>query len=138
MSKTLRIINGDVDFARSSGRPSTITGRVKLKQDLQEFFSVNVQPNGFGSGIEQLIGIVEVSPGSFVSLADAQVRDGVTSLIALQRSDARISRSSDELLLGMNLFIMSQDPVDPTRFSFKANFITQDGRDQAIGGPIIS
>lgn len=136
MAKTMSIINGDIDCARSSGRPVTITGRVKLSQDLKEFFSINVQPNGLGAGIEQLIGVVEVSPGSFVSLVDRQVRDGVAEFISLQNSDSRISRSTDEQVVSMNFFMIEQDQTDPTKYVFRANFVTQAGRDMAIGGPI--
>lgn len=69
----------------------------KLTQDLQEAGSIETQPNGFGYGLESIIGLV----GDAVSLrveVSRRIRDGVTSMMRLQQQFQRAQRPASEVL----------------------------------------
>ncbi len=127
MAQTLKIIDGDWSANPSTGRPVLISGAAKLKQDINEFFTVQVLPNGFGSGLEQLVGIVEVSPDIFTSITDKQIREGLSVFIDLIRSNSAVPRSASERIVGMSNLLVSADPEDPTTFIFSVNIITENG-----------
>lgn len=132
MSQTLKIVNGDVVINSASGRPISVSNEIKLRQDIKEFFSIDVQPSGFGSGLEQLIGLVEISPDAFITMADRQIRDGISEFMRLQVAEQRIFRPGTESILGISGVIIERDTTDPTRFYFRVNFITTDGKQFSI------
>ncbi len=136
MSISLKVTSGDVTINATNGRPSTISDSAKLRQDITEFFTVDIQPSGFGSGIEQLIGVVELSPGMFVSLVDRQIRDGFEVFKALQNSDLRIVRSADEKLLAVTYLTVDQNPSDPTSYYYRVNLVTEKGTQIPLFNPI--
>lgn len=109
---------------------------IKLRQDINEFFTINVQPNGFGAGIEQLIGLLELGQDTFTTMADRQIRDGIISLIRLQQSDQRITRTPAETVVGVSGILIDKDPADPTKIYFRVNFNTADGRQFSIGNTV--
>lgn len=128
MSNTLKVSSGDVVINASNGRPLTVSGSNKLRQDITEFFAVDIRPNGFGSGIEQLIGLIEISQDAFITMVDRQIRDGVNAIIQLQNEDPRISRDNTEKLIGVTGIIVERDTTDQTKFYFRVNFKTADGK----------
>lgn len=127
MATTFKISNGDIVTSGATGKFLLVSESDKLRQDIKEFFTVNVLPSGFGAGLDQLIGVVEVSPEIFMSLADRQIRDGLSKFIDLIRADSRIQRLASERILNVTNILVSVDPVDPTRFYYSANFITENG-----------
>lgn len=127
MSQTLLISNGDVVMSSANGRPITLTGRNKLSQDVQEFFTVAVQANGFGAGIEELVGTVDISTDILVSIADKQITDGLDVFQSLQQSDLRIPRTTDEKIFSITDLHVDVDSQDPTKFYFRANINTEAG-----------
>jgi hypothetical protein len=135
MSQTLKIESGDVVIAGSTGRPVMTIDANKIRQDLTEFFTVEVLPNGFGAGLEQLIGVVEISPDVFVSLANRQIRDGFDTLKSLQSLDRRISRPPGERLLALSYLTVEKDPSNPTQYWVRANFVTEQGMQLALSVP---
>jgi hypothetical protein len=56
VSTTLLIQDGDWVINPANGRPITISDRDKLRQDLREGLSIAIQPNGFGAGLDDLMG----------------------------------------------------------------------------------
>jgi hypothetical protein len=132
MSKTFKIESGDVSLSSATGRPITIQNESKLKQDIQEFFSIEVLPNGFGSGLEQLIGIVEINQAAFAGIAARQISDGMTEYINLQKSEPRIQRSIEERVIGFNNFSVEVSPNDPTKFIFRINIKSAAGRSTPV------
>ncbi len=127
MSQTFKITDGDWTASAATGKPILITGAAKLKQDIKEFFTIQVLPNGFGAGLEQLIGIVEVSQDIFTSITDKQIREGLSTFISLIKSDPRINRTAAEKIVGMSNLKVSADPTDPTSYIFSVNIITENG-----------
>jgi hypothetical protein len=127
MAQTFKVVDGDIVISGATGRPTLISGATKLRQDIKEFFTVDILPNGFGSGLEQLIGVVESSPDMFMSMGDRQIRDGLVKFINLIRGNTLIARTPAEIITNVTNIIFSVDTTDPTKFYFNANFVTQDG-----------
>lgn len=132
MAQTFKIRDGDILMNSSTGKCIMVTGTDKLKQDLNEFFTVHIQPSGFGAGIEQLIGIVPISSEIFAGLADRQIRDGILELRNLQRSDATIPRTTDERILGVTNVQVEADHQDPTKYFFRVNVLTESGKPVSV------
>ncbi len=127
MAQTFKIVDGDWVANPATGRPGLISGSAKLKQDISEFFTIQVLPNGFGSGLEQLVGVVEVSPDIFTSITDKQIREGLSVFVGLIRSNSTIPRTAGERIVGMSNLLVSADPTNPTTFIFSVNIITENG-----------
>lgn len=127
MSMTLKVVDGDVLVSSSSGRPITIKDNAKLKQDIKEFFEVYVLPNGFGAGIEELVGIVQFDRSAFVTVAQQNIAEGLRRFIALQGENASIPRPNSELVYSFNNLIVESDTTDPTKFYFTVNILTKAG-----------
>lgn len=136
MSNTFHISDGDVIISSNTGRPTLISDGKKLKQDLAEFFLIQVLPNGFGAGIDTMIGLVDVSPEVFVSMVNRQIREGFNAFLELQNADLRIPRPTNERLVAMTYLIVEKDKTDPTRFWFRANFSTEDGTEVPLELPL--
>lgn len=97
MTQTFQIINGDVAFSSATGRPLLLSGNTKLSQDLKEAGEIATQSNGFGFGLEAVIGLV----GDAVSLRVAisrKVRDGIVAMMRLQQQFQRSQRTTDEII----------------------------------------
>jgi len=127
MSTTLKIHDGDVVISSASGRPLTVSDRSKLKQDIREFFTVNIQPNGFGAGLDELVGIMISDPTAMVSIAYQNVSEGLSRFAALQRENGDIIRPDIELIQSFNGLRVEADTTDPTKFYFSVNIITRSG-----------
>lgn len=127
MAQTFRIDSGDIMINAANGRPTLISGAPKLSQDIKEFFTIEIIPNGFGAGIEQLVGVVEVSPQMFASVTDTQIRNGLATFISLIRKDPRIPRIAAEKIIGASNIQVSADPQDPTKIYFSVNILTENG-----------
>jgi hypothetical protein len=127
MAQTFKVVNGDIVISGATGRPTFVSGAIKLSQDIKEFFTVDILPNGFGSGLEQLIGIVESSPDMFMSMGDRQIREGLLKFVNLIRGNTRIARTPAEIIINVTNIMFSVDNTDPTKFYFNANFVTQNG-----------
>lgn len=136
MAQTLKITNGDVVINSATGKPNMVADGIKLRQDLAEFFTVNVQPSGFGAGIEQLIGVVEISPAIFVSATDRQIREGMDIFKSLQQSETQIPRPPEEKILTLSYLQVEQDPTNPTQYYFRANILTEKGTELPLVVPI--
>lgn len=127
MASTFKMDDGDITINAANGRPTLISGAAKTSQDIKEFFTIEILPNGFGAGIEQLVAIVEVSANMFVSVIDTQIRDGLAVFIGLIRNDPRIPRIAAERIIGASNIQVSVDPLDPTKFYFSVNILTENG-----------
>jgi len=127
MAQTFKVVDGDIVISNATGRPTFVSGAIKLSQDIKEFFTVDILPNGFGSGLEQLIGVVESSPDMFMSMGDRQIREGLLKFVNLIRGNTLIARTPAEIIVNVTNIMFSVDNTDPTKFYFNANFVTQNG-----------
>lgn len=135
MAISLQVLNGDILISSASGRPITVTGPTKLSQELSEFFQVNIMPNGFGSGLEQLVGLVPYAGDVIVGITDRQIRSGIDTFIQLQSSDG-IARSPSEIVTGVTQIIVQQDTQDPTKYLYFVNITTAANQSVPFTGQI--
>jgi hypothetical protein len=130
MSTTFLIQNGDAVYD-VSGRPQTIADNQKVRQDIAEFLSVEVQPSGFGAGIVSLIDTDSggLSDGANANI-DFAIRDyitsGTTRFIGLQRKNLK-NRPTNEQISGLDFCTATQSATDPTLYIWQAAFSTLDG-----------
>lgn len=127
MSSTLRVTSGDIIVSSSTGRPILVSGQNKLRQDIKEFFEISVTATGFGSGLSDLIGLVQLDQDAFVSSAYGAIVQGLQAFRALQRADFTTPRTNEELLSSFDGIKVVQDPTDPTKFIFTANIYSVAG-----------
>lgn len=98
MSSTIKIENGDWAINKINGRPLLVSDNKALEQNLSEFLSIDTQPNGFGAGLDQLIGLIPYGDAIVANFIDSKIADGLTIFVMLQQSEHRIIRSSVEML----------------------------------------
>lgn len=131
MSRTFKIVNGDCVYDQS-GRPTTISDKPKLSQDLAEMLAIETQPNGFGAGIVSLIGTED---GGLHDGLDANmefaIRDklevATNRFIAIQRQNLK-NRPTTEQLKGLDFLQVQVSATDPSLFGWQASFSTVDGK----------
>lgn len=128
MSSTMLITENDVLISSATGKPVLVRDSSKLSQDINEFFTVEVQPSGFGAGINELIGLVEADSTAFTVTVYQNIYGGMTQFISLQNKDRRIPRSNVEAIASFNNVQVEADPTDPTKFYFTINVITKSGQ----------
>lgn len=95
MTRTIKVTNGDWTIDRRTGRPVMIEGKDKLKQDIRECLSIATQPNGYGAGLDDLIGM-DADPFSVQSQVQRAVRRSVVALQRLQEQFQLAERSAEE------------------------------------------
>ncbi|APU88896.1 hypothetical protein Rctr197k_077 [Virus Rctr197k] len=106
MSRTFQVTNGDWVLDRRVGRPVMVSGRAKLQQDIREDLSIATQPNGFGAGLDDLVGL-DIDPAGFKIEVQRRVRDSVTALQRLQDRYLSSQRSAQERVAGISKLTVS-------------------------------
>lgn len=101
MSRTMQVVNGDWVLDRRTGRPVTVSGRDKLRQDIGESLTVATQPTGFGAGLDALIG-QDVDPAGFRIEVQRAIRDAVRALQRLQDRYLSDQRPANERVAGVS------------------------------------
>lgn len=97
MTQTFLVQNGDILFSGATGRPVLIEGQTKLQQDLKQATEIRTLPNGFGFGLDDVIGLV----GDVVSInieVQRRIRDGITSIMMLQQRFLKAQRTPEEVI----------------------------------------
>jgi len=135
MAKTFLIKDGDWVVDQATGRPIMIDGKSKTRQDLGEILSIEVQDNGWGAGILDLIGEVPDSPASVAFTVMERVRDAVNRWMGLQRRQ-RAALTSDEVIVDLSYNQAVVDVTDPTKVVFRVGVTTRTGAEIARGGTI--
>lgn len=134
MSTTFLIVNGDVVISSANGQPIEIADQDKLRQDLQENFTIEKRPNGFGAGLEELIGFVPDSEITFrVSVFDA-LQESIESMKNLQEEFNANVRPTNERISKIGYLNVTVGENDPTSFSIRVDVTTVDGDTITIAG----
>lgn len=97
MTETFRVVNGDWVLDRRLGRMVTVRGRDKLRQDGRELLTIATQPNGFGAGLDDLLGR-DVDPEGFRLDIARAIRRSVATLQRLQDQFLARRRTPEERL----------------------------------------
>lgn len=95
MTQTIQIANGDWVIDRRTGRPTLISGRTKLRQDVRELLSIETLPNGFGAGLDELVG-QDVDPVGFKTEVQRAIRNAVLAMQRLQDQFLASRRTASE------------------------------------------
>lgn len=132
MSITYLIQNGDIKIA-PSGRPNTIADGPKLKQDLVCDFTTQTRTNGFGAGLEDLVGIVPGDPMIFTLTADQHLKQSLLVMKALQAS---VPRPDAERIASVDAVYVVQDDTDPRVYRYFVSVTTRQGQKFSAAGTV--
>lgn len=136
MTTTFRVEQGDVVVSASSGQPTMIADGRKLRQDLAEMMSTQVQPDNIGAGLENII------DGSAVDRFDVQFRlsDSIgraTEVMkSLQRRIQRTERPPSEQLVSLVSIFVGPVVGSLTAYAFRAEFTTNANTRTSVSGVI--
>jgi|SRR5579872_922959 len=151
MSQTFLVQNGDV-IQTPQGQvailssPTATNGinlpqNQKIRQDLSEGLSVEIQPDGFGAGIVNMVGSNFESDDGSSSNIDFALRDRLTSFanrfIALQKRNVS-NRPRNEIIAKVSNIETLQSQDDPTTYFWVIEFVTYDGQIQPLRGRVIT
>jgi len=140
VTTTLLIQNGDWVRDGSTGRPKTIADGDKLSQDLNEAFAIAVQPNGYGLGIDDIVGSVPASPTAFALDVQLRIARGISRLIGLQRQDRFNQRPLNERIVRIERFsahpylVAGASTTDPTALYVSLSVRTAANRGSVVTG----
>jgi len=121
--------NGDVVLDQSQ-TVVEVADREKLSQDLSENFSVSILDNGFGAGLIDLVGAVDGFDDGYASNIEFTLRErlegSIKRLMSLQRRNLS-NMPPTEIVTGVGLIDVQQDPTNPTTYRWKLSILTLAG-----------
>jgi len=135
MALSLFIKNGDWVVDDATGRPLTISGLAKTRQDFSELLSIETQANGFGASIVSLVGSVPDSPEMVAFSVMERISAAVDRWIGIQRR-IRAVLAKNETVARLAFNQARIDDSDPTTVIFRAAITTKAGEEIARGGSI--
>ena len=140
MTRTFRVLNGDVVLNPSNGQVSMVSDGVKLKQDLRELLLIETQTDtGFGAGLDSIIGQLpsdELSPGSINFSFGRLLRSSFQRFQSLQRTSQFGKRPLLELADKLIYVQAAPSRTDPTKFRFKVTVSSMAGTQTTLGGTL--
>ena len=104
MTRTLKIVNGDVVRSNSLDSYVMIDEKQKLEQDVKNALSTDIRKNGFGSGLNEAIGKDIKNTSNAYSFTPVMfdfqmlVRGGLEKLRRFQRKHLFSQRTAKELI----------------------------------------
>jgi hypothetical protein len=135
VSDTFKITAGDVAISAMNGRPVIISGQAKLKQEIQELLTIETLENGFGAGLDSLVGSVPTGAVAFHLFVDQRIRHSVDVLTAIKRRN-RAQHSTDEVIEKIAYLVVSRSPSSPKDFIFRLDVVTEAGAQLRVGGAL--
>jgi len=135
MTKTFQIASGDWVIDRSTGRPKTISDTEKLKQDVKECLSIARQSNGFGAGLEDIVGIV-AEPIVAQSMITRSVNASMTSMRDLQYSNQYADRTLKERIERVAALSVTARGEDKVSYLFRVDVVSEDGVRLVLSGSV--
>lgn len=135
MATTFLIVDGDWVLDQSTGRPMTVSGPDKTKQDFGELLAIEIQPGGFGAGLVSLVGEVPENPLDVSFQVTSRITDAVNRWISLQRRQRAIL-TSKEVVTRLSFNQAKVDETTKTDVRFRATVSTKSGDEITRGGVI--
>jgi len=143
MTITFKIVDGDIPFSSSSGRPITIEESNKLRQDIRENLDNEVQFDGTGADLDGMIGLI----GDTFSLRaeiSSRIIESSSAFRRVQDLVQRFDRTRKERFsrVVQVLVFPLKDPqsgtFSNTTFAYRADFQSVDGANPiTITGTIV-
>ena len=140
---TFEVVNGDIPHSESTGRPRTVEGEVKFRQDVRENLNTSLQENGTGANLDNLISTI----GDTFSIR-AELSRRVTSAFeayqAVQNSIQRFERPLSERISRVvyvncvPLRDAQTGEISHTSFAFKVDVLSgQVGTTASVTGSLV-
>jgi hypothetical protein len=138
VSQTFLIQNNDVAYD-VGGQARLVSGKAKVRQDLAEMLSIEVQPDGQGAGIVSLAGSDEGLDDGVGSNLDFELRTriegGTRRLMASQRQ-SMANRTADEVLTRITNLEAAQSTADPRVYLWRLDVQTLSGQGATLRGRV--
>ena len=135
MALSIYVQHGDWVVDDATGRPLTISGLAKARQDFGEMLSIETQKSGFGASIIDLVGQVPANPYSVSFTITERISSAVERWMGLQRR-LRASLAKNETVAKLSFNQARVDDTNPTNVIFRAAILTKSGEEIARGGTI--
>lgn len=141
MTRTIKIENGDWVMDRTTGRPVMLDAsdgtNTKVRQDLRECLSINPLTNGFGAGLDLLIG-QDADPYAMQASLQRAIRRAVVAMQRLQQQFQVSKRPASERIATIaSLQVVPAgapgSASSKTSFSFKLAVLTVAGTSVNVG-----
>jgi len=143
MTMTFEIANGDVVLDTQNGQPKEVTGKVKTRQDLKEVLSIETKYDGFGAGLDDIVGTM-MPLGGFSLRAEItrKIRGTIAVMQSLQNQFQRQYRTNDEIIYGVaNLQVVAvrdnTGALSKTDSSFSVDILTLEGAETLVVAGVI-
>lgn len=134
MTSTFFIKDGDV-VLDNRGQPKLVADGPKLAQDLRECFAIETQTNGFGAGLESMIGLL----GDEFSLRaelGRKVNASMENLKALQNRTHKAARPPQERIARVKSVRVSSVADKKTTALFHVSVSTASNEVVSAGGAL--
>lgn len=138
MSKTFKIVDGDVVLNEAVGRPYELEDTPKLTQDVRETLDSDVQDDGTGAGLDDLIGVTEGALSLRAEMSQ-NLEHAFAALKAVQERVQRFDRTRKERISQVVSVVVlplknpGSAQVDQTQFAYRVDVISAE-----VGGEPIS
>ena len=126
MTKTLRIIGGDVVRATTNAQYLYVTDKEKVEQDVRETLTTSVNPlTGLGASLDDVIGMDAANPVSTYSYVpplyefQSRVEGAMSRLQAAQCGYLLSERSQKELISDISPVQIWKIQGDPRNFKWR-------------------
>ena len=125
MTMTFQIKNGDLVLA-GSGRPRLLADNEKLSQDLMQMLGQSPDVEGFGAGLDQLIGM-DGDPFGLSASISGRIYDSVSAYQEIQQRYQLGARTSEEMLSYIARLVVSLSERGKTTFNFRFDAVSVAG-----------
>jgi hypothetical protein len=141
MTTTFKMEGGDI-VLDGVGHPTIISDGQKLNQDISEMLAIQTKIYGFGAGLESMVGHIGSTISHTMGISRL-VRDGVSTMIALQKKFQYTERPDEErisLIRSLNVYPVSTGSAGisaKTAFAFRVDIQTTDNKTKSATGAIV-
>lgn len=141
MTSTFKIVRGDVVIDRTTGRPVQVENREKLRQDVAQLLTQRPNSDGFGAGLDDLIGI-PTDPYTIRAQISRNIRASVRVMQQLQDQFHYTKRTKEERLQTIASLTVgeSQQNGQPARttFAFRLSVLSVAGFEVPVTGQLVT
>jgi hypothetical protein len=134
MSVTFKIVDNDILVSAVTGRPATVADGDALKQAILCNLETNTRDNGFGAGLQTLVGTDTTDPDVMSMILDRKIRSSFQTMVNLQGLPPTGQRPASERLSGVGIIQATQDPTDPRAYRYSVSLTTQAGAALRVAG----
>lgn len=138
--KTFKIVDGDFVLNEITGRFETVEGVDKLRQDVARVINTDLQVDGTGSGLDDVIGTTG-DVFSLRALISRRVTNAFNSLKLIQDLVQKSDRSLEERFGLLRQIIVTPFGVDgsisSTSFALRVDVLSQKNRTPIINTSVI-